>query len=315
MIVDEDQTVEAWVSEQLGSNVVFTSNLTEGIKSLGNSRGDCVAIIATLGSSHLTIVDRLLDEGVRLVYIEKPLATSLGDCRSIVDHAESVGGRVTVGLQRRFNGLANEIRRTGETLLGGPPVAMNVHGGAQCMITNGTHWLDLACDVFSALPLKVSALLSAQQINPRGVNLEMWQGGATWSFTEGRTLTMSYNNRSSADGQVQIYFPLGRIDLNSDGTTMVLGRNMDEVARDSRVTRVGDLVPIGPMDTSGLLSDPVGRAVMELAGSSELTYSLRTAANVAEAALGALLASHEGRTLDLPVPETHPLFDYRWAVT
>lgn len=266
-------------------------------------------------SSHLQITEQLLGAGIRKLYVEKPLATSVGDCRSLVNRAEKANARVTVGLQRRFNGLAREIRRTGETLLGGLPTSMVAHGGAQCLITTGTHWLDLACDVFSASPLKVSALLSAQHINPRGVNLEMWQGGATWLFSEDRSMTMSYTNRSSADGQVQIYFPLGRIDLNSDGTTMVFARNMEEVARDHRITRVGDLGPIGPMDLGGLSSDPVGRAVMELAGSGELTYSLRVAASVAEAALGALMASQEGKILDLPVHADHPLIDFQWAVT
>ncbi|MEY5040130.1 MAG: hypothetical protein RLZZ48_899, partial [Actinomycetota bacterium] len=31
----------------------------------------------------------------------------------------------------------------------------------------------------------------------------MWQGGATWLFDGERSLTMSYNNSSSAEGQVQ----------------------------------------------------------------------------------------------------------------
>ena len=200
-------------------------------------------------------------------------------------------------------------------MLGGLPTAVNAHGGAQCLITTGTHWLDLTCDLFGAVPNQVSALLSAERINPRGTSLEMWQGGATWKFDDGRTLTMSYNNKSSADGQVQVYFPLGRIDLNSDGTMIVFGRNMDEVARDGRITRVGDLVERGPMDTTGLSANPVALALEELVDGGAMTYPLRTASAVAEAALGALIASHEGKTLDLPVASDHPLFAHRWAVT
>lgn len=315
VVVDDNSSVEQWVAEQLGSHVAFSSNIDDAIAQLVGPRDESVAVIATLGPSHLGIIDHLLESGIRHVYCEKPLATSIADCRSIVEHAERLGARVTVGLQRRFNGLAREIRRAGETSLGGRPTAMVAHGGAQCMITTGTHWLDLACDLFESTPTKVSALLSPQRINPRGEDLEMWQGGATWLFDGERSLTMSYNNSSSAEGQVQVYFPLGRIDLNSDGTTAVLGRNMDEVARDSRVTRVGDLALLGPMDMTGMTSDPVAVAVNELVGTGDLTYPLRTAASVAEAALAALVASQEGRSVDLPVASDHPLFHHRWAVT
>lgn len=315
VIVDEDPKVERWVAEELGPKAVFSHTIDSGIERLMGPRHQVISIIATLGPSHFEIIEKLFESGIRRVYCEKPLATSVADCRSIVEHAERVGALVTVGLQRRYNGLAREIRRAGDSFLGGHPTSVVAHGGAQCMITNGTHWLDLACDLFKAAPTRVSALMTPHQINPRGENLEMWQGGATWLFSGERTLTMSYDNSSSSDGLVQVYFPLGRIDLNSDGTITMFGRNMDEVARDSRVTRVGDLKMLGPMDVSGLAADPVARALQELADERELTYPLRTAVEIAEAALAALISSHEGMTVDIPVSRSHPLFAHRWAVT
>jgi len=315
VVVDGDPGVEKWVADQLGQHATFNANLESAVKTLKDSSDQCVAIVATLGPSHHEIVEQLLNLGIRNIYCEKPLATSIAECRSLVQQAEQVGARVTVGLQRRFTGLAREIRRAGEAHLGGLPTSVIAHGGAQCLITTGTHWLDLVCDLFGTTPTRVSALLSAEKINPRGATLDMWQGGATWMFDGDRTLTMSYNNKSSADGQVQVYFPLGRIDVNSDGTILMYGRNIEEVARDARITRVGDLVERGPMDTTGLTADPVAVALQELVGSGELTYTLRTAAAVAEAALGALIASHEGRTVDLPIPDDHPLVSRQWAVT
>ena len=315
VVVDGDPGVEQWVADELSQHVTFNGNLKNAVKTLKDPPDRCVAIVATLGPSHHEIVEQLLNLGIRNLYCEKPLATSIADCRSLVQRAEQVGARVTVGLQRRFTGLAREIRRAGEAHLGGRPTSVIAHGGAQCLITTGTHWLDLSCDLFEATPTRVSALLSAERINPRGATLDMWQGGATWIFNGDRTLTMSYNNNSSADGQVQVNFPLGRIDVNSDGRIVVFGRNMEEVARDARITRVGDLVERGPMDTSGLTADPVAVALQELVGSGDLTYPLRTAAGVAEAALGALIASHEGRTVDLPIPANHPLISQSWAVT
>lgn len=315
VVVDSDVSVGKWVEDNFGKNVSFSTNL-DGV--LGSQRFDptsTLAVIATLGPSHLELINKLIDVGIRRIYCEKPLATSIADCREIVARAHRDGVRMTVGLQRRFTGLATEIKKVGAAQLGGSPTAIVAHGGAQCLVTTGTHWLDLACDLFGATPIRVSAMLSPMRINPRGADLDMWQGGATWLFTGDRTLTMSYSNASSSDGQVQAYFPLGRIDLDSDGSITVFTRDMKEVERDPRVTRVGDLVRVGPMNVEQVEKSGVKNALGELVGAEELTYPIGVAGAVAEAMLAALVASEQGSSINLPVDQANPMFLRRWAVT
>ena len=126
---------------------------------------------------------------------------------------------------------------------------------------------------------------------------------------------MSYSNASSAEGQVQVYFPLGRIDLDSDGSITVFTRDMGEVERDPRVTRVGDLVRVGPMNIDRVDRSGVTNALQELIGNDELTYPTTVAGAVAEAMLAALIASEQSSSIDLPVALDNSLYSHRWAVT
>ena len=48
---------------------------------------------------------------------------------------------------------------------------MNVNGGANCIVTNGIHFLDLACSVFEKEPTNVFAKVESKNINPRGKHL------------------------------------------------------------------------------------------------------------------------------------------------
>ena len=315
IVVDSDSSVGEWVEENLGTKASFSTNFGEVVGSQSFDAASTLAVVATLGPSHLELINALISAGVRRIYCEKPLATSIADCREIVARAQGDGVRLTVGLQRRFTGLANEIRGVGAAQLGGSPTAIVAHGGAQCLVTTGTHWLDLTCDLFESVPTRVSAILSPMRINPRGTDLDLWQGGATWLFSGDRTLTMSYSNASSSDGQVQVYFPLGRIDLDSDGSITVFKRDMAEVERDPRVTRVGDLVRVGPMNVDRVDKSGATNAFRELVGNDELTYPITDAGAVAEAMLAALIAAEQGLSVDLPVAQDNPLYSRRWAVT
>ena len=159
IVVDSDSSVGEWVEENLGTKASFFTNLGEVVGSQSFDAASTLAVVATLGPSHLELINALISAGVRRIYCEKPLATSIADCREIVARAQGDGVRLTVGLQRRFTGLANEIRGVGAAQLGGSPTAIVAHGGAQCLVTTGTHWLDLTCDLFESVPTRVSAIL------------------------------------------------------------------------------------------------------------------------------------------------------------
>ena len=195
-----------------------------------------------------------------------------------------------------------------------------VHGGAQCLVTNGIHFLDLACALFGETPESVWAEARDDRINPRSPELGFWAGTAVWSFSKGRTASISLTNGSSVSSAMHVYGPTGRIDLHSpsslDRPVTVGSRDQSEIARDPRVTRVGDLAKQTTF-WSGLepQRDPTERQFDELEGSEALTYSPETAAAVMEALLATLASAVEGRRVSLPLTDDDPMRTRTWPVS
>ena len=65
------------------------------------SRAVDAVVIATPNSFHADHVRRALEAGLH-VYCEKPLGVAVGECREIAELARSLGRRVQVGFQHRF---------------------------------------------------------------------------------------------------------------------------------------------------------------------------------------------------------------------
>jgi virulence factor len=64
-------------------------------------QGIDAAFVHVATSAHSDIVDQLLRAGVH-VYVDKPLASSLGECTRLVELAEEKGRLLTVGFNRRY---------------------------------------------------------------------------------------------------------------------------------------------------------------------------------------------------------------------
>ena len=62
-----------------------------------------VIVVATLGLQHREPVVDAAAAGVRGVYVEKPMATSLADCDAMIAACGAAGAVLTVGHQRRLS--------------------------------------------------------------------------------------------------------------------------------------------------------------------------------------------------------------------
>jgi len=313
VVVDPSADSRQWALDNLVGLVETHGELSDGLRVVDGPQ--TTAVVATLGPLHRDNVSRLVEHGVRRIYCEKPLASSVADGYFLADLSETTGTRLVVGLQRRFSGLVDQVLNYAQEHLGGKPVSIVGHGGAQCLITTGMHWIDLAIDIFGGFPHRVAGLGSADQMNPRGADLDVWQGTATWEFSEGRLLTLTYSNHSSADGFLHIYCPLGRIDVCPDGIIRGYRRNDDEVERDPRITRTGEAVETGATVVQPPTIHPVARALDELESTKPLSYSTVDGARSLECALGALAAFDYGRAVSLPMERTSEYYTRQWAVT
>lgn len=313
VVVDPDPRTHEWVVGNLGGHVQIVSTLDEGLAAIGSQKS--IAVIATIGPLHHAQVARVVDHGIRHVYCEKPLATSIADGYSLAELAASSETRLTVGIQRRFNGLARRIREFAVANLGGEPVAMIGHGGAHCLVTTGMHWVDLAADIYNEFPTLVSGTGSSDKINPRGADLDFWQGTAMWTFSHGRMLTLSYSNQTSVDGYLHVYCPQGRIDIGPDGSVRGYSRDQREVNQDPRVTRTGEATEVDDPVFVPPAVHPVLCALEELESTSPLSYSAHDAARSLESTLAALIAIETECTTRLPVESSDPYYRKVWAVT
>ncbi len=313
IVVDPNPQSRDWAVDNLGEHVHAFHGLDEGLAAIGSRKS--TAVIATIGPLHRAVVEQVVGHGIKHIYCEKPLATSIADGYHIAELATSTKTRLIVGIQRRFNGLVQQIREFAIGHLGGEPVAIVGHGGAHCLITTGMHWVDLAIDIFGEFPSSVSGSGSPDLINPRGANLDFWQGTAVWAFSRGRMLTLSYSNQSSVDGYLQIYCPRGRIDICPDGSVRGFSRDQREIEQDPRVTRTGEATPVSDAVFTSPLVHPFLSALDQLELGADLSYTVDDAARSLESTLAALIAIETGCRINLPVQRSDTYFTKTWAVT
>jgi predicted dehydrogenase len=314
VVVDRDAAIGEWVKQELRAQDRYFPDLTSALAEIGDACTHVTAIIATLGPHHFAAFNQLVDHGVRRILCEKPLSNSIASARKMVERATSDGVRLTVGLQRRRNRLVPQLHAAAEKYLGGRPVAIVGHGGAHCLITTGMHWIDLAIDLFEDAPITVSAVAAPDFINPRGKDLEMWAGVAGWSFSGGRYLSLTYSNLSSVEGMLHMYCPNGRLDVAPSGEIQMFERNADQIARDPRMTRVGEAILKPEFQIAAPEEHPTMTALRELDSQDDLSYSATDALISLEAAIGALISAQDKHSVTFPIIENDSL-NNEWAIS
>ena len=314
IVVDPNLAIGEWVKIELRDQDRYFQTLESALTEVAKTSSQITAIIATQGPSHFPIFNQLVDAGVRRILCEKPLANSIDHAQQMVDRAERENVRLSVGMQRRRSGLVPQLLAAAEKYLGGRPVGIVGHGGAQCLITTGMHWIDLAIDIFGEAPIAVSAVAEPDMINPRGKDLEMWAGVAGWSFSGGRYLALTYSNLSSVEGMLHIYCPTGRLDIGPNGELLMYQRNADQIQNDPRITRVGEAFISTEFHVIDPPSHPTLLALSELDSNDKLLYSSQDALISLTAALGALCSAQDNVSVQFPLTEGKYLHK-EWAVS
>jgi len=315
IVVDPSPSLSNWVETELRSQDLYFSDLGAALANIGSSANKTTAVIANLGPDHFSTFNQLADSGVRRILCEKPMAVSVKQIDAMVAKIATDNIHFTVGLQRRYSDICSTLRSMGEEHLGGKPVAVVGHGGAQCLITTGMHWIDLCIDLFEDNPEAVSAIAMPQKINPRSPLLEMWSGTAAWTFPNHRHLTLTYSNLSSVEGELVIYCPTGRFEIDPNGVITMHQRKSSEVLADNRITRVGEAFSSGVIEVKPQEVHPTIQMLDEIDIGAELTYTAAAAAISANAALGLLIAATTKQEIKLPVSKLNEYYGFEWSVS
>nr|MBU6203125.1 Gfo/Idh/MocA family oxidoreductase [Acidobacteriota bacterium] len=241
IVVDINPTAREWAASELSGDVVTVEKLSDVDSEVRRYSSTTTAVIATWGPAHFQTIGELTELGVRQIFCEKPLAVSLKQVAEIRRLCLESKVSLTAGLHLRYRGISDFIRNISQSHLGGLPTTMVVDGGARCIATNGSHWLDLAIDVFGGPPSSVSSLLRSASINPRSADLQFWAGTACWEFLGGQHLAITYDNLSSVHERVCFYTPFGILEVDPELTVRAYRRTLSEIEADSRVIRVGQV--------------------------------------------------------------------------
>lgn len=167
VLVDPVEAHAAALARRLGVSPPILPSV-EGLASLADA-----AIIATPNHTHADLAVRCLEAGLP-VLVEKPLATSVAEGRSILDAAERTGQVVAVGYTTRFRGNVRLMRallqrryfgavrrfvyQFGSPRGWAPFSAYNLDRrmtGGGVLVVTGTHFLDRMLDWFG-YPTSVS---------------------------------------------------------------------------------------------------------------------------------------------------------------
>lgn len=128
-----------------------------------------IAVVAAASSARWSVIEPALAAGVRVLVIEKPLATTLEESRRLVDALEASGARSLVNFSRRWDPAMNDLRgRIQRGELGRVQRLVGTYGKG--LSNNGSHMIDLVANLTGAQPLRARSL---------GSPLE--QGEADWS--------------------------------------------------------------------------------------------------------------------------------------
>lgn len=290
------------------------ATLHEALADIGDAAGSVTAVIANWGPDHAATFDQLAHVGIRRVLCEKPMVHSIAAARGMVERARADGIRLGVNLPRRYSGVVPALNKIATETLDGPIVNIVVEGGAQCLVTMGIHWLDMATALFGALPTGVMARVRDGAINPRSPSLGYWEGTMVWDYPDGRSLTIALSNGSSVSATMHLYARNGRIDVHPDGSVEVGRRREEELQRFSRVTRTGKVVP-QLVTLNGLVADPTSVQLDELDGEGPLSFPAQDAAATLEACLAGLWASEAGLHVALPLDASHPATAREWPAS
>jgi predicted dehydrogenase len=301
-VIDVNEDALIWARTNLPNVVATGTSLDEFSSEILEHSDQTTAVIASWGPHHFEAFMKLVGLGVRRIFCEKPIAVSLRQLQLMREFCVKKDVSFTAGLHLRYRGVTKQVNDITRTHLGGPPTSIVVDGGARCIATNGTHWLDLAIAIFGAPPMSVVADIDSAPVNPRSPELLYWGGAASWKFPGGARFTINYDNASSVHERVRVYARNGVVDIDSSFNIRGFRRNSAEIENDQRVARTGDVMTDAPIaEYVTEFNEVLSLQLDEIEGRSSPLYSSSDAFGTAEALVAAFEASRLGKSLTIPV--------------
>jgi predicted dehydrogenase len=316
-VVDSDP--EKLVAAKAQHPHITTSDSLESLAELGWEFAETIAIISTWGPSHSDVFHKLADAGVKNIMCEKPLASSLATAKAMMKRAEDDGISVGVHQSHRSAGRAEGIMELAESSGLGKLRSYVVTGGAAGIVTNGIHYIDLAAILFNEWPHEVTSTAQGQPINPRSPDLIFYGGTVVWSFSDNRSMTLTFDNGSRVGVEMQMIFENGVISQGADGSKALVRKIPDNpTGINMAVTRLAEPSEVvfegkipGMMD----FADATEKIVLDIATNAVENCTMEHGYRSVESVIGAILSGEFHSRVSLPIDENSDAFTREFQIS
>jgi predicted dehydrogenase len=311
-VIDPNDKVNEWAKLNLKARIIYFDTLEK----LNNGALDSVttlAIVSNWGPQHYETVKKLIRLGVKKIICEKPFTDNLWKAKKLTRLAKKCETKILVGITRRHTDYAKNLKILFQKYCGDKILFISAQGGAQCLVTTGIHYLDLACQLFEDHPSHVFATISNSEINPRSRELGFFDGVASWSFSENRSLNFAFSNESNLRVKLYIYGERGYLEIDAAENINVYAIQNNNVSNSLKLTNTKSSQLIISIPDSQLRHpDPFVNQINLMLSGEESKYSLTEAQTVLNSLVGALVASKKEKLIYLPIKETSLEFYKDW---
>jgi len=136
-----------------------------------------IVIIASTADSHYELIKNCSKFNIKKIMVEKPLTTSLMNCREIEVLSKKKQIKICVNHSYRFSDQYIFIKKIINSKKFGGAVSINLIGGNQGISMNGVHFFDTLKFLTSSKPFKIfSNVKIDKNKNPRGIKFKDYEG-------------------------------------------------------------------------------------------------------------------------------------------
>ena len=212
----------------------------ESIDNLKNNHKIKYGIIANWGPDHLSSAIKLIEIGCKRLIIEKPISSSITELNYFKDKIKNKNIFITIHYHWKFTNIVRVVKEIAHKYNLGKPIGIRIYGGAVGLSTNGTHFLDLACDLLESDPKSVIADLEIDNINPRDKSLVYIGGSAFYKMVNNKFINVTLSNGNSQLISADIVYRHGIIQSPKNGLIKCLKRDEQSINKfDDKITRYG----------------------------------------------------------------------------
>ena len=201
-------------------------------------------IVATTADSHCPLTCMAAERGVKFIFVEKPLAVSIGECEQMIATCSKYGAQLSVNHQMRFLDQYTKPKALLNSDEYGGFTSMTVVAGNFGMSMNGTHYAEAFRFMADEDPVEVTAWFSSDIVpNPRGAQFQDRAGSMRVLTASGKRLYLEIGSDQGHGIQVTYASRNGLIGIN-EFTGEMIATVRDAQYRDLPTTRYGMLAII-----------------------------------------------------------------------